>query len=54
MFSHNLKQYAPKKKLVLDPGTKLSDSFVVLMCHRVQSELKLDIPIKHIRQQSPW
>jgi len=55
MFSHNLKQYAPKKtQLVLDPGTKLSESFVVFMCHWVQLELKLDIPVKQIRQQTPW
>jgi len=53
MFNHNLKQYALKKQLVLDPGTKLSDSFVVFMCHRIQLELKLDIPVKQIRQQSP-
>jgi len=39
---------------VLDPVTKLSDSFVVFMCHRVQLELKLDIPVKQIHQQSPW
>lgn len=53
MFNHNVKQYVPKK-LVLVPGTKLSDSFVLFMCHRIQLELKLDIAVKQIRQQSPW
>jgi hypothetical protein len=45
MFNHNLKQ------LVLAPGTKLLDCFLVFMCHGVQLELKLEIPAKHIRQQ---
>ena len=40
MFNHNMKQYVPKKQLVLDTGKKLSDSFVVFMCHWIQLELK--------------
>jgi hypothetical protein len=43
-----------KKQLLLDPGTKLSDSFLVFMCYWIQLELKLDISVKQIRQLSPW